>query len=112
MLYKSHIDSTSTPNLSYCSISWYNVNGFKRYEASDLLDCIMDSYYDFIPATVVTMFPLWNCIDFKFWMTFNRINNAICTAINNIIFWFIEHIMELYCTIDVCVSILYVLFTP
>ena len=45
-------------------------------------------------------------------MTFDRINNGVCTIIDNIIFLLIKHIIEPYCTIDVCVSILWLLFTP
>ena len=111
MLYTSLIDSTPTPNLGYCSILGYSVNGFKRCEASCLLDCIMDGCYDFIPTTIVTMFQLWNYIDFIFWMIFNSLNNVVCTTIANIIFLSIKHIIEPYCTIDVYVSILCVLFT-
>ena len=66
MLYISLIDSTPPPNLGYCSVSGYSIDGFKRCEVSDLLDCIMDSYYDFIAATILTVFSLWNCIDLIF----------------------------------------------
>ena len=66
MLYESLIASTPTPTLGYYSISGYNTECFKRCEASGLLDCIMDGYYDFIPATVMTFLHLWNCIDFIF----------------------------------------------
>ena len=52
--------------LGYCSISGYSVDGLKRCEASGLLDCITDGYYDIIPATIVTLLRLWNCIDFIF----------------------------------------------
>ena len=112
MLYESLIASTPTPTLGYCSISGYNTEGFKRCKASDLLDCIMDGYYDFIPVTVMTFLHLWNCINFIFWMTFNKLNNTICSTIANILFWCIEHIVEPYCTVDTCVSILCMLFTP
>ena len=54
ILYESLIVSTSTPTLGYCSISEPITEGFKRYEASGLLDCIIDGYYGFIPATVIT----------------------------------------------------------
>ena len=100
------------PNSGYCSLSGYSVDGFKHYEASCLLDCIMDGYNDFIPAAIVTIFRLRNCIDFIFWRTFNRINNDVFTTLTNIIFWSIKHIIEPYCTIDACILILCVLFTP
>ena len=45
-------------------------------------------------------------------MTCNRINNYVSTTIINIIFWFIKRIIEPFCTVDVCTSILYVLCTP
>ena len=109
---KSLITSTPTLTLGYCSISGYNTEGFKQCEASGLLDCIMNWYYNFIPATVITFFYLWNCIDFIFWMKFNNLNNTICSTIANILFWCIEHIVEPYCTIDTCVSILCMLYTP
>ena len=112
MLYASLIVSTPVPILGYYSISGYSVEGFKRCEASGLLDCILDGYYDFLPATIVTLLHLWNWIDFIFWMTINRFNTAICLIITNMIFWCIEHIFEPYCTIETCVTILCVLFTP
>ena len=76
MLYESFIESTPAPNLGYCSILEYSVDGIEYCEAGGLLDCKMDGYYDFIPTTIVTMFCLWNCLDFIFWMTFivSRIN--------------------------------------
>ena len=58
MLYESLIASTPTPTLGYCSILGYSIEGLKRCEASGLLDCITNGYYDFIPATVVTLLHL------------------------------------------------------
>ena len=37
MLYESLIASTPTPTLGYCSFPGYNIEGFKRCEASGLL---------------------------------------------------------------------------
>ena len=72
----------------------------------------MDGYYDFITATVMTLLHLCNCIDFIFWMTFNRLNNTSCSTIANMLFWCIELIVKHYCTVDTCVLILCMLFTP
>ena len=112
LLYESLIASTTILNLDYCSISGYSIESFKRCEANDLLDCIMDGYYDIIPATVRTLLRLWNCIDFVFWVTINRSNNAIYLLITNMVFWCIKHIFEPYCTIETYVPILCVLLTP
>ena len=98
--------------MAYCSILGYNADDYNRCEGSGLLDCIMNVYYDFMPALIVTMFRLWNYIDFIFWLTFDRINIAVYITIANITFWPTKHIIEAYCNIDVCVSLLCMLFTP
>ena len=112
MLYESLTASTPTPTLGYYSILGYSIEGLKRCEVSGLLDFIMDGYYDFIPATIMTLLHLWNCINFIFLMTINRLNNTICSTIANMLFWCIEHIFEPYYTIETCVLILCMLFTP
>ena len=86
MLYESLIDSSPAPNLGYCSISGYSIEGSKRCEASGLLDCITDAYYNSILATLSTLLPLWTCIDFIFSMTIHRFNTAICLLFTNMIF--------------------------
>ena len=86
MLYESLIDSTPTANLGYYFISRYNVDDFKHYEASGLLDCIMNSYYDFISVIIVTLFCIWKFTDFIFWMIINRFNTAIYLSITNMNF--------------------------
>ena len=112
MLYESLITSTPTPTLGYCTISGYNTEGLNHCEAGGLLACIMDGYYDFIPATVMTLLHFWNCIDFKYLITINSFNNTICSTIANMLFWcIIEHIFEPYSTVDTCVLILCMLFT-
>ena len=94
-------DNPASECIGYSPISGYSSDGFKRKEEEGLIGCIVDVYLYFFPCSILLILCLWNCIDYTLWMIFHKFVSFVYTIITTTLFYFIERVIEPYCTAKV-----------
>ena len=105
-------DTPALECIGYSPISGYSSDGFKRKEEEGLIGCIVDVYLYFFPCSILLILCLWNCIDYTLWMIFHKFVSFVYTIITTTLFYFIERVIEPYCTVEVSIVIISGLFAP